>query len=111
MSHPQFELYKGKDAQFYFRLTASNGQNILASEGYKSKDSCQNGIESVLKNAGNAAMYETREANNGKYYFVLKAGNNQVIGTSQMYASAASCADGVESVMRNAPLAGIDDQT
>ena len=33
MAHPQFQVKTGKDGQFYFNLTAKNGQIILSSEG------------------------------------------------------------------------------
>ena len=51
ISNPKFEVYLDKKGEFRFRLKAANGQNILASEGYKAKASCLNGIESVRKNA------------------------------------------------------------
>lgn len=54
--HPRFEVYIDKAGEFRFRLTATNGQNIAASEGYKAKTSCLNGIESVKKNAQGAAI-------------------------------------------------------
>ena len=49
--HPKFEVYEDKAGEFRFRLKARNGEIILASEGYKTKASCENGIESVRKNA------------------------------------------------------------
>ncbi len=49
--HPKFELYKDKAGEFRFRLKATNGEIILASEGYKTKASCEKGIASVRKNA------------------------------------------------------------
>ncbi len=49
--NPKFEIYNDKAGEFRFRLKAANGQNIAASEGYKAKASCKNGIESVRKNA------------------------------------------------------------
>ena len=49
--HPKFEIYVDKAGEFRFRLKAKNGETILASEGYKAKASCKNGIESVKKNA------------------------------------------------------------
>ncbi len=55
-----FEVYKDNAGEFRFRLKASNGQNILASEGYKAKSSCMNGIESVKKNASDDVRYEGR---------------------------------------------------
>ena len=43
--------------------------------------------------------------------FDLKADNGEVIATSQIYKSMAGCRSGVASVMRNAPVANIEDQT
>ena len=53
---PKFELYTDKKGEFRFRLKATNGQVICASEGYSSKPSCKNGIESVKKNAAEAEI-------------------------------------------------------
>ena len=54
--HPKFEIYKDKAGEFRFRLKARNGEIIATSEGYKAKNSCLNGIESVRKNAPEAAV-------------------------------------------------------
>ena len=43
--------------------------------------------------------------------FNLKAGNGEVIATSQVYASLKSCKNGIASVQKNAPIAAIEDQT
>lgn len=104
-----FEIYKDKAAEFRFRLKASNGQNILGSEGYAAKSGCMNGVESVKKNASDHARYESKETKSGKYSFTLKAGNNQIIGTSQSYETVASRDKGIESVKSNAPEAKITD--
>lgn len=43
--------------------------------------------------------------------FNLKAGNGEIIATSQVYKSIDSCRNGVESVRKNAPTAPVEDQT
>ncbi len=43
--------------------------------------------------------------------FDLKATNGQVIASSQVYASVASCKKGIASVAKNAPIAAVEDQT
>ncbi len=43
--------------------------------------------------------------------FDLKAGNGEVIATSEVYESEAACRKGIESVMKNAPIANVEDQT
>ncbi len=43
--------------------------------------------------------------------FDLKAGNGQVIATSEVYSTDAACRNGIESVQKNAPVAAVEDQT
>ena len=43
--------------------------------------------------------------------FDLKAGNGEVIATSEVYESEAACKNGIESVKNNAPVAGVEDLT
>jgi uncharacterized protein YegP (UPF0339 family) len=107
----KFEIKKAKDGQFYFHLKAGNGQNILASEMYREKNSAENGIESVKKNAPDDSRYERKEAKNGQFMFNLKAANHQIIGTSETYTTAAARDHGIESVKENAPGAPVHDET
>ena len=57
-TNPKFEMYKDKAGEFRFRLKARNGEIIATSEGYTSKAACENGIESVRKNAPEAEIAE-----------------------------------------------------
>ncbi|WP_308992089.1 YegP family protein [Mariniflexile litorale] len=107
----KFEIYKDKKSEFRFRLKAGNGQNILASEGYTAKSGCTNGIESVKKNSTDDSRYERLQSKSGSPYFNLKAANNQVIGTSEMYSSNSAMENGISSVKNNAPTASIEDLT
>lgn len=59
--HPKFEIYADRAGEFRFRLKARNGEIIATSEGYKAKAGCKNGIESVRKNAPDAALVEEEE--------------------------------------------------
>ena len=56
VTHPKFELYQDKAGEFRFRLKARNGEIIANSEGYKTKDACENGIDSVRRNAPEAEV-------------------------------------------------------
>lgn len=105
----KFELKKSKNDKFHFNLLASNGQIIMQSEMYESKASAQNGIASVQKNAVDVGRYESLVGKDGSPYFVLKAGNHQVIGQSQMYASEKARDNGIESCRTNAQGATVDD--
>lgn len=103
----KFVISIRKNGDFQFNLKATNGQVILSSQGYKSKASCLNGVESVKKNSQNIERFEKKVAANGKPYFNLMATNGQIIGSSQMYASEVTCNNGIASVMKNAPEAPI----
>ncbi len=54
--------------------------------------------------------YVMRSGKSG-FNFVLKAGNNEIIGVSENYSSEAACKNGIASVSKNAPIAAVEDQT
>ncbi|HEY7307403.1 MAG TPA: YegP family protein [Bryobacteraceae bacterium] len=53
-----------------------------------------------------SAKFELKKSRSGKFMFNLKAGNNEIILTSQMYESKASAETGIASVQQNSPLDG-----
>jgi uncharacterized protein YegP (UPF0339 family) len=107
----KFEVKVAKSGRYHFNLLASNGQVILQSDFYESKASALNGIASIQKNAGMDERYYRLVSKSGKLYFVIKAGNHQVIGQSQQYESEAGRDNGIESVKKNAPDAEVVDLT
>ncbi len=107
----KFEVKTAKSGQTHFNLLAGNGQVILQSEMYESKASALNGIASIQKNADMDDRYNRLVSKSGKPYFVIKAGNHQVIGQSQQYESEAGRDNGIESVKKNAPDAEVVDLT
>ena len=55
----EFEMWESeKDGLWYFHLKAPNGEVIVSSEGYTTKDNCSNGIDSVKRYAPNADVHE-----------------------------------------------------
>lgn len=106
-----YELSKSENGQFRFVLKAGNAETILTSEQYTTKAAALNGIASIQKNAAEEEQYDKKESSNGKFYFNLKAKNHQIIGTSQMYAAAASRDKGIASVQNNGPTEKIKDLT
>lgn len=48
-------------------------------------------------------MFELKNAKDGQFYFNLKAGNGEVILTSEMYKAKDGALNGIESVKTNAP--------
>ncbi len=107
----KFEIKKSTNGKFHFNLKAGNGQIIFSSEMYETKPACQNGIESIKKNAPEDGRYERKKSSKDDPYFILKAGNGQEIGRSEMYSSDSAMENGIESVKKNAPTAETDDTT
>ena len=104
-----FEIKRAKDGQYFFKLVA--GDTTLMSEMYKQRASAENGIASVKKNSPDDARYDRRTSNSDQPYFVLKAGNGEVIGTSGMYASDEAMASGIEALKQSAADAEVRDET
>lgn len=107
----KFVISKRFNGEYQFNLKASNGQTILASEGYVAKSSCEQGIQAVKQSVAIEARFERKTSSNGKYYFSIKAGNGQIIGSSEMYETSSARDNGIESVKKNAPGAEIEDAT
>ena len=55
--------------------------------------------------------FEIKKTAKGQFHFNLKAGNGEIIATSEMYESKASAKNGIESVKKNAADAEVVDLT
>ncbi|WP_323017799.1 YegP family protein [Castellaniella sp.] len=104
-------ILKSSGDKFMFNLRSGNHQIILTSQRYASKASAQGGIESVKKNSPDDARYGRLIAKDGSHYFHLTATNGEIIGSSEMYTTAAARDKGIESVKTNGPTAPVQDET
>src|SRR5688572_29214113 len=107
----KFVITKRVNGEFQFSLKAGDGETILSSEGYSTKSNCQNGIDSVKRNAADENKYDRKIAANGKFYFTLEAANGQTIGISELYENETGRNIGIQSVKTMAPNAIIQDAT
>jgi uncharacterized protein YegP (UPF0339 family) len=106
-----YELKHNDKGEYSFVLKAANGQVVLRSQQYASRATAMAGIASVQTNSGSAERYEKLDASDGRCYFNLKAANQQVVGTSQMYTTTSARDDGIASVMSNGPGATTTEPT
>jgi len=107
----RYVIKESSNGQFMFVLKAGNNEVILTSELYVQKRGAENGVASVRDNAAQDARFDRRVSKAGEPYFVLKAGNGEIIGTSEMYSSTSSMRKGIASVRKNSQFAAIDDWT
>ena len=111
MAIGHYHLKKASNGQFHWNLAAANGETVLSSELYTTKAAAQNGIASCRVNSPLDARYDKLVAANGQSYFNLKAGNGEVIGTSERYSSATARDNGIDACKRNGPDAVLVDHT
>src|SRR5262245_4800738 len=107
----RYVLKRAAGSQYMFNLKAGNGETILTSENYTSKQGAQSGIASVRVNSPLDANYRRSSASNGQLYFVLVASNGETLGRSEMYTTPAARETGIQSVKSNGPSAPVDDET
>ncbi|CAN5847507.1 hypothetical protein BH11MYX4_BH11MYX4_33370 [soil metagenome] len=93
-----FETFQGLDGHYYFNLTAGNGESVLRSQGYTKLASAEGGVASVLANGNDKRNFDVKQATNGDWFFNLVAGNGEIIGTSELYASKSNAERGGRSV-------------
>ena len=105
----KFQIKQAKNGKFFFNLLAANGEVVLTSQMYASKVTAKKGIASVQANAAETDQFEEKKNKAGKHYFVLKAKNRQIIGNGEAYSGKTSMKNGIKSVSKNAPKAGIED--
>lgn len=76
------------DQPFKFFLHAANGEVVLRSEWYASKQKAEQGIEAVKRVGGRDDLYKVWDTPSGDYaFFTLKAENGEAVGHSELYAS------------------------
>jgi len=101
----------GNREPFRFLVRAANGEAVLVSEFYTSKQAAMNGINAVKNYGRLGENFEISETEDGRGHFVLKAhkhsavsatpgavGNHEALGFSETYASKANAARGAEAV-------------
>lgn len=97
-------------ASYRFTLLAANHEVILSSQSYDSKAGAEDGIESVRKNGPDAKNFEKKSSSASQPYFVLKAANGLIIGTSEMYSSESARDNGIASVQANSPSTTVKEE-
>jgi len=107
----KYLLHPSGTSQFHWDLKAGNGETILSSQLYASKQNAETGIQSCRTNSKNDAHFSRMMSKDDKPYFVLKAANGEVIGTSQMYSSDATRDHGIASCKENGPSSTMQDDT
>lgn len=119
----KFKIVAAKDNQFRVQFVY-NSEVMVWSENYASKASAKNCIESIKKNAPEAAVvdltkeetgkgyrFEIAEAKNGETFVRFIAANGEPMVISETYKSKSSAKNCIDSVKKNSPGADTVDET
>ena len=106
-----FELRNTAEGKFFFSLKAPNGEVILTSGMYATRTAASRGIAAVKKNAAHHGYFERKLGLHDEPHFVLKSPTGDILGRSEVYASAVAMESGVKSVERSAVGAPVLDLT
>ncbi|WP_294323321.1 YegP family protein [uncultured Chryseobacterium sp.] len=104
----KYIIRKTSNGQYWWVLKAPNGETLLTSETYTTKQNCQGGIASSKVSVADANFRRLTSVRN-EPYFTQNSNNYQVLGTSEMYSSIYNRDNGIEAVKRYAPNAVIED--
>ena len=101
-----FQIFQSS-GQYWYHLRADNGEIVQSGEGYSTKASCENGIQSVKANCQPQRFESFLES--GQYGFNQVAANGEIIGRSEKYTTAQARDHGIQVVLREAPEAPVQD--
>ena len=88
-----FEVFRSeKNRKYYFHFNDEHGAALLYSQGYAARKSRDNGLRSVIRHGRQEGLYEQKE-DDGRFYFILRAGNRQQIARSRYFDSPEALAD------------------
>ena len=106
----RYEVLDSADGQAYFNLKARNGHIIGHSEMYSTRSNASQGIDAVIRNVGTyldflanrtGARFDVFRGADGRFYFNLRAGNGEIVLSSQGYSAESSALNGTFSVVDN----------
>jgi len=120
MAH-KFKITAAASEQFKFAFVY-NAETIVWSENYKAKASAKSAIESIKKNAPDAATvdltkdetgsgyrFEVAGSKDGQFFVRFVASNGETMVRSETYTTRANALNAIASVKKNAPGAAVED--
>ena len=109
MELPKFQIIRGENGKYYFRLRTGDGDVILQSESYAVRAGAEKGIDVVRLSVYQDEKFKRKISLDGKYYFDIVSIDGDILGTSKLYESLQGCENGIFAVKDLVPKASIED--
>jgi uncharacterized protein len=103
----KYDIYE-EDGNWFVRLKASNGETLFISQGYASKSSAMNGLDTI-KNAIDDKYFTIAKDKQNRYQFKLYSSRKQLILFGETYPVKRSCTSAIDSVIRFSSKAKINE--
>jgi uncharacterized protein len=103
----ELRVQKGK---YIFSLKTNIGQVMFTSREFATKAEALQAIEACRSNAASETQFELKKLPTQALFFVLKSGDGQVLGTSELYGTNDWRAKGIAMVKSIGPAATLDDK-
>ena len=84
---------------FCFEVRSGQGQMLLKSVEFPSKEDLEACMREVRHGLGNPACFERQTNHNGKFRFSLRNPKGQVLGHSALYSSEAGMENGIKNTL------------
>lgn len=94
----KYEIYK-EDKDYFVRLKANNAQVLFVSQGYATKATVKQGLETI-RNAIENNQFTVGKDKQNRYQFNLYSSTNQLILTGETYPVKSSCISAINSVRK-----------
>ena len=107
----RYALQMTSSGAFLFNLHASNGQIILTSGQFVTRTEAMESIASARLHCQQDDRFARLTASSGEPFFRLETPDGDLIGYSELYASATGRDAGIVSVKANGPGAPIEDES
>jgi uncharacterized protein YegP (UPF0339 family) len=109
MENPTFQIIRGENQQYYFRLNSADGEIILHSDGFKVRDGAEKGIELIKLSVYHDERFKRKISMDGRYFFEIMSMEKNILGTSRMYDTIQDCDEAISLVKDLAPDAMVVD--
>ncbi len=94
------EIQKGDNNTFQFHLKTADGQTLLESINFNTKEEVEQTVKQLQPLALSHSTIERKTNYNGNFLFNLKDGHGKIIGNSMLYDSEAGMENGISNIKK-----------
>jgi len=105
----RFEVFKRHNGRYYYRVIADTGHNILSSDGYETKEDCEQAINSVKDKILNKSDFILEKVDGDAWKFIIKGDNDWPVGYSMDFHTEKQCNNWIKLMQEYLPDSNVID--